>query len=523
MRCALMLALVLVCGCKTLPPTSPQVLETLRTRPGSHLSGTVAGLGTPRVLNREDFVWDTRASPDSKSVAVSRLGMKSFHLSLFALDEPAKARADVVVNGLEFNVEALDWSPDNALVAAISRDHTVRLFDGVTGAQKGVWLADEALTAVAFHPKAPLLAVGSSKGLVTVLTWPELGFVAEQRGHTDQTTGLAWASTGELFSSSWDRSVSVWKVEDGSRSTRESRARYEKRAGVLVFRGVFDGKASASFAVDSRLPMVVVRSALAQAAGIDVLSLTESVSLPSPMGAQVSRLARGKSLAFKGLTVNNLDVAVCDACLPQDAQAALGQTVLDRVAIATDESTQEFVFTPRADATDVGATSSRTLVRARRFTFEGSVNDVSVDAEGAVLAVALSELKGERTREVYEREKRKEVEPERPWDCAARVDSQSGVVLEKLRGHRGVVSSAAISPDGQTVVSGGWDKKVVLHRAVAPHVEWFGWSIRRVRFSRDARLLTVAAWTPQNPLSDHQSDPAAVVYEVLYSEASVSP
>lgn len=522
MRRALLVSLALAAGCRTLPKTPPEALAALQATPRGHLTGTVAALGPPRVLNREDFVWDLRASPDSRSVAFSRLGMKSFHLALFTLDEPGKARADVVVNPLEFNVEALDWSPDGALVAVASRDRSVRLFDGVSGALKGAWLTDEALTAVAFHPTQPLLAVASTRGLLTVLTWPDLGFVAEQRGHADEVTALAWASTGELFSSSWDHSVSVWRVDDADALARESRARFEKKSGVQVFRAVLDGKASASFVIDSRLPVVVVRSALAQTAGIDVLTLTESLSIPSPMGAQMARLARGKTVSFKGLTAKNLDVAVCDACLPQDAQAALGQAFLDRVSIATDESTQEFVLTPRADAADVVATSPKTLTRARRFVFEGSVNDVTVDASGKVLGLALSELKGERTREVYEREKRKEVEPERPWDCAARVDAATGKVLETLKGHRGVVSSAGISPDGKTVVSGGWDKQLVLH-ASPPQTESFGWAVRRVRFSRDGRLVTVAAWTPQNPLSDHQSDPAAVVYEALYTDASVVP
>lgn len=523
MRRLLFVALALAGGCKTLPKTSPEVLQALQSKPGGHLSGTVAALGTPQVLNREDFVWDTRAAPDSKSVAFSRLGMQSFHLAFFSLDDPKKARADVVVNPLEFNVEAIDWSPDGALVAAVSRDRSVRLFDGVNGAQKGAWLTDEALTAVAFNPAGNLLAVASTKGLVTVLTYPELGFVAEQRGHGDEITGLAWASTGELFSSSWDRSVSVWKVEASSADAKTARARFEKKSGLQLFRAVFDGKASATFVVDARVPVVVIRGSLAQTTGIDVLSLTDSLSIPTAMGSQMARVAKGKSLSFKGLTVRNVDVAVCDACVPQDAQAVLGQAFLERVELATDEATQEFVFTPKATASDVVATSPRSLVRARRFTFEGSVNDVSVDASGTVLGLALSEQKGERTRDVYEREKKKEVEPERPWDCAARVDAATGKVLETLKGHRGVVSTVGVSPDGKSVVSGGWDKKVVLHKSVEPQVETFGWAIRRVRFSRDGRLVTVAAWTPQNPLSDHQSDPAAVVYEAIYSDASVVP
>lgn len=524
MRRAMLVALALVASCKTLPKNDPKVREALKARPTGHLSGTVVALGAPTVLNREDFVWDTRAAPDSRSVAVSRLGMKSFHLSLFGLESPAKPRADVVVNALEFNVEALDWSPDAALVAAVSRDRAVRLFDAGNGAQKGAWLTDEALTAVAFHPAAPLLAVASTKGLVTVLTYPELGFVAEVRGHTDEITALAWASTGELFSSSWDHSVSVWSVQESQAAAQVARARFEKKSGVQPFRAVFDGKASASFVIDARVPMVVVRPTLAQTAGIDVLALTDEASIPTAMGAQVSRVAKGKTLSFKGLTMRNVDVAVCDTCVPQDAQVVLGQAFLDRVDVATDGLTQEYVFTPKPGATDVVATSPRSLTRERRFTFEASVNDVSVDASGAVLAVALSEAKGERTREVYEREKKKESEPERPWDCAARVDARTGKVLETLKGHRGVVSTAGISPDGKTVVSGGWDKTVVLHKAVEPQLEAFGWAVRRVRFSRDGSLVTVAAWTPQNPLNDHQSDPAAVVYEVVYAaDATVVP
>jgi WD40 repeat protein len=514
-------ALAVLAGCKTIERTAPEVLAALTSKPGAHLSGTVVQLGSPQVLNREDFVWDVRASPDAKSVALSRLGMKSFHLSLFGLEDPKKARADVAINALEFNVEALDWSPDGALVAVVSRDRSVRLFDGVSGALKGAWLTDEALTAVAFHPDAPLLAVASTKGLITILRYPDLGFVAEERGHSDEITAMAWASTGELFASSWDRSVSVWTMGAAPASVGTSRVHYEKKAGQPVFRAVLDGKASATVVIDSRVPAVVIRGALAQTAGIDVASLTDSVTIPTALGSQVSRVAKGKAVLIKGLSVSNLEIAICDACIPQDAQMVLGQPFADRVTFALDELTQEYVFTPKPGAPDVGVAAVGSLGRARRLSFEASVNDVSVDASGAVLGLALSEAKGERTRAVYEREKRKEEEPERPWDCAARVDAKSGKVIEQLRGHRGVVSSVAISPDGRSVVSGGWDKKLVLHKAVEPQVESFGWAIRRVRFSRDGRLVTVAAWTPQNPLNDHQSDPAGVVYEAVYADASV--
>ncbi|MCA3014295.1 MAG: aspartyl protease family protein [Myxococcaceae bacterium] len=512
-------------GCRALPRTPAGVLARLEAQPAGHLTGTLAALGPPMVLNREDFVWDARPSPDGTRVALSRLGMRAFHLTVFSLAAPAKPLVDVAVNPVEFNVEALDWSPDGAVIATASRDRSVRLFDAAQGAMRSQWLTDEALTTVAFHPRGELLAVGSAKGLVTVLRWPELAFVAEVRAHRDEVSGLAWAASGELFSSSWDRTVAVWRVEDGEAPVRGSRAAFERKAGLQLFRAVLDGRASASFVVDARVPVVVVRGALAQAAGLDVTSLTETVTIATAAGPQLVPLARARTVTLKGLTLTGLDLAVCDACVPQDAQAVLGQAALERLEVATDAVAGEYVFTPRAGAPGLVASSARQVVRRRVLSFEGSVNDVTVDAAGATLGLALSEAKAERTKAVYDREKRREVEPERPWDCAARVDAGTGQVLERFGGHRGVVSTAAVSPDGRALVSGGWDKKVLLHRGAEAQVESpFGWALRRVRFSRDGRRVVVAAWTPQNPLNDHQSDPAAVVYEARYlDDASVAP
>jgi WD40 repeat protein len=524
MRWAWVVGLAVIAGCRTLPKTPVEALARLKASPSGHLTGTVGALGPPTVLNREDFVWDARPSPDASRVALSRLGMKSFHLSVHSLAQPQKPAVDVAVNPLEFNVEALEWSPDGALVATVSRDRSVRLFDAQTGALQAQWLTDEALTTVSFHPRGEWLAVGSTKGLVTVLRWPELSFVAEVRAHRDEVSGLAWAATGELFSSSWDKTVAVWHVDEATQTARSSRVLFEKKSGLNVFRGVVEGRASAAFVIDARTPVVVLRGALAQAAGLDVPSLTETLSIPTAMGAQLAPVARGRSVTLKNVTLTGVDLAICDACVPQDAQAVLGQVALERLEVATDATTNEYVFTPKEGASGVTATSPRTLARRRVLAFEASVNDVTVDAAGAVLGLALSETKAERTKAVYDREKKKEVEPERPWDCAARVDAQTGQVLERLGGHRGVVSTAAVSPDGRTVVSGGWDKTVVLHRPGASQIESpYGWAIRRVRFSRDGRLVTVAAWTPQNPLNDHQSDPAGVVYEVLYLDAAVAP
>lgn len=157
------------------------------------------------------------------------------------------------------------------------------------------------------------------------------------------------------------------------------------------------------------------------------------------------------------------------------------------------------------------------------FPFEAHVNDVTVDAAGRRLGVAFSREPAERTRAVYEREKKGLVEGPSPHDAAALVDAASGRVLKRWTPHAGVVSTAAISPDGRSLASGGWDKRVFLHteaRSSPVDERAFGWSVRRVRFSPDGRRVGVAAWTPQLATGG-ESDPAAALFDVRYAAPTV--
>jgi WD40 repeat protein len=148
----------------------------------------------------------------------------------------------------------------------------------------------------------------------------------------------------------------------------------------------------------------------------------------------------------------------------------------------------------------------------RRHGFPWFVNDVTASDDGRWLGVAFSVTRAVRSLAVFEAEQRGTREAEREGNAAAVVDAESGAVAERWLTHRGVVSSAAISPDGRRLASGGWDRRLLLHergQSSPARTRTYGWSVRRVRWGPRGASLGVAAWTPQNAVGDRASEPAA--------------
>ncbi|HEY0882987.1 MAG TPA: hypothetical protein VGD87_15710, partial [Archangium sp.] len=82
-------------ACATTPTTPASLLADLE--PGTHLTGTPAALTNRLVLNAEDFVYDAKLSPDGRTAALSRLGMKSFHLAIHDVGSSPVRRADPAI------------------------------------------------------------------------------------------------------------------------------------------------------------------------------------------------------------------------------------------------------------------------------------------------------------------------------------------------------------------------------------------------------------------------------------------
>lgn len=517
--------LVLGVGCAHAPKgLPPEVLSRLGEQPGGYVSGEVNGLGDGPLLNNKDFVYSLAFSPDSSRVAYTHLGPKFYQVALWRLGAPPVLIADKDVNTYEHDLEAVGFSPDSGLLATAGRDGSVRLFDAATGEPKGAVLTEEPLTAVAFHPSGRYIVAGSARGLLSVFTVPQLAFVYESRAHMGPVSALAFAADGTLYTGSWDKHVRAWDTREEALRTDQARVLFERRGGFTVVRGAVNGKAQASFAVDTRVPAIILNTETATQAGIDVPFLKDTLTVPTSLGNTVARLARGQSLLFKSLSVAGVDIAVCDVCVPTGAQGVLGAPFTERFDIAFDESTREAILTAKGEVPAGEQPQGLTLAPKADFAFEGHVNDVTVDAKGQRLGVAFSEEKAERSRAVYEREKNKVQEPRAPFNAGALVDASSGKILQQWSIHRGVVSTASISPDGRSLATGGWDKQLLVCTEGKDQPQGqseFGWSVRRVRFSPDGRWVGVAAWTPQNPIGDQESEPAAALFQVSYDSPTV--
>ncbi|MET0402432.1 MAG: WD40 repeat domain-containing protein [Cystobacter sp.] len=513
---------LLLAACRhAAPALDPELTGRLDATPAGYLAGDVVGLRDGDVLDRRDFVWTLDFSPDRAHVAFTHLAGRDYGLALWRLGPPPARVVDTSLNASQYDVEAVAFSADGTLLASAGWDGMVRLFDAATGAPRASLRTEESLTAVAFHPSGGALVVGSARGLVTVLRVADLGFSFEVRPHADRVSALAFAPDGTLYSGGWDGRIRVFDTREEAPRRDGARVHFERRSGHAVIQGLVNGTAPVVFALDARLPAIVLGTEAAREAGIDAAFLPDTLSVPTALGSTLARLAHGQRLRFKGVTLEGVDVAVCDACLPQDVAGVLGAPFAERVDVAFDETTAEAVLTLRGAVPEAPA-GERALVLAPRatFSFDAHVNDVTVDAAGRRLGVAFSAEKAERTRAVYEREKKGLVEPASDQNAAAVVDAGSGQVLRKYTGHLGVVASVGISPDGRALVSGGWDKRLLLWREgeAAPVAERrFGWSVRRVRFGPDGRLVGVAAWTPQKMTGDQQSDPSAALFSVLYA------
>ncbi|MBX5480847.1 MAG: hypothetical protein IRZ16_03200 [Myxococcaceae bacterium] len=520
--CAALVAAASGVGCTHVRARPEVLVARLQDVPGGYVTGEVVGLSRRVQLDNKDFIYTIALTPNPNEAAYTRLAGKTINLAMWSLAEPARLISDVPLNDYQFDVESVDYSPDGKRVVTAGRDGVLRFFEAETGKAELVTYAEEPLVAAVFTPDGKHVVAGSAHGLLSVFRASDGAFESELRAHRGEVRAVAVTDDGRIFTGGWDKTIAVFTLEMAPVAVDEIHLSISQTpTKVAVVRAALGGHMGV-FAFDAAQPWVVVGPKLAHAAGIQEALLSETTRVKG----NEAKVAHGQTITLKQLTLENIDVAVCDNCLVEGTDGILGAPVLNRFTLDDNPITHELVLIAKEKHDPATLPQTPTLKEQKRFTFDAYVNDFSVDRRGERLGVALSHDKAERNREVYQREKNK-VSP--PWyaeDTAALVDAETGAILQRWHPHTTIVSSVGISPDGKTLVSGGWDNAVFVLREGEPEPrdrEDFGWIIRRVRFSRDGRLVGVAAWTPQNAIGDQQSDPSSVIYDATYEAFTVAP
>ncbi|KAI9770961.1 MAG: hypothetical protein M1840_002665 [Geoglossum simile] len=128
------------------------------------------------------------------------------------------------LEGHSGNVNAVAFSPDGQLIASVSNDETVRLWETATGSCRSTLEGHSGnVRAVAFSPDGQLIASTSWDGTVRLWETATGPCRSTLEGHSGCVHAVAFSPDGQLIASaSDDETVWLWKTATGScRSTLE--------------------------------------------------------------------------------------------------------------------------------------------------------------------------------------------------------------------------------------------------------------------------------------------------------------
>lgn len=509
-------------SCAT-PHTVESDVGLLDSAGGSYLTGAPTGLGAPDIVNRRDFIYALAFDEKTERLAFVHHVSTEIELTVTRL-KPLQPIFQEKLNKNEFDNEDVAFDDDRVLVP--SRQGILRVVSVDDGHKIAEVSLGEPLLRVATSPAG--VYVATAEGRVLIFS-RSLGLVGEGRVHDDEIRGLGVLPDGRLVTASTDGSLKVHVIKPAERTLVRLPVS-SLPSGIQVFLAHVGGQRALATARDARVPSTVISRAAVKRLGLGAPSDGgERTILTAEGERQVPAVDVGE-LRLRSLSLAGVTAAVCDECVPAGVELVLGADVLRRVSLTEDVANGELLARAptHADGTahDDDAVMTQgavNLVTERVVELPGPANDL--DVAGDNVLVTFSEHKAERDYDLYEREKKGEFPPPSMRSGAALVDVATGTLGRRfVNQHLGFAVTGALSRDGRTVATGGWDRRVVLWDATTGEVvteRSFGWLVRRVRFSADNRLMGVAAWTPVNAFDAGDSDPALVLYPLVLSSPRI--
>ncbi len=511
------------------PPVDAAV--SLRDQPaGSFLTGPVSGLGEPVVVNRRDFVYAVTFARQRGDLAFVHHVTTNMELTATGT-APVAPRFQQPVNVSEFDVEDVAFveAPGAPrLLAVPSRQGTARLFDAETGALVAEHTLGVPLVRVAVNPSQTLLAFGAKDGSVLLLDATNLAYKGDAKVHTDEVHGLVFADDATLLTTGWDKSMVRLRIDAGAAEVARVPSGALKN-GERVFLAHLTGNRAIATTRDVRQPTTAVTRAAVQRMKLQGVADGSTLTVQTAEGPGERPAVELGEVRLRRFSLGTLRAAVCDECVPAGAEMMLGQDALARALFSEEVATSEIVLrpgkTPGAEAItppEVATLVSGlvSMVEERRQSLPGFGNDLALAADRRTGVVAFSHARAERSYDIYDDEKKGRFPDPQPQSAAMTFDTGTLQLGKRFVGQKGWTVTAALSPDGKTLATGGWDKRFLVFDVATGELlteRRMSWLVRRVRFSPDGASLAVAAWTPSNPTGSGESDPALSLYPLEYA------
>ena len=335
-------------------------------------------------------------------------------------------------------VDALAFSPDGRLLATGSRDRTAKLWDVETETIRATMPHEDWITHIAFSPEGRLLATGSRNGSVAM--WNvETESVRFTMPHKDWITHVAFSPDGRLLAtSSADKISKLWDVETGKNCWTVT---CERSAESIVFSS------------DSQYVAMLPPSGT-----VDIRSVDDGTNAPAAIHKEPWVTTNGKDLPAQHLR----DFFSWEVTFSPNGKhlaslnAGCSLTLWD---VVTGEKTRVIEKIAAHDLT--------------LNMFRGST--VVCSFEGHYLVIISLKTGGQETIKLWNEGPIADFTPEEPvisgavspdgqllatggWDRIVTLwDVKTQTVYRTLKGHTGEIRALAFSPDGKLLVSGGAD------------------------------------------------------------------
>jgi COMPASS component SWD3 len=114
-------------------------------------------------------------------------------------------------------VSAVTFSPDGKMIASVSSDKSIKLWDSITGIEiRTLTGHKDEINAIAFSPDGKILASGSSDRTIKLWNTATGQLIYSLSGHMASVQSLAFANDGTtLVSGGWDQKIKIWDVKNG--------------------------------------------------------------------------------------------------------------------------------------------------------------------------------------------------------------------------------------------------------------------------------------------------------------------